>query len=329
MPKISILIPVFNAEKHFRECLESVKNQTFCDWECIVANDGSTDESVQIANEFVNSDHRFKLFSAKHLGNPQYVRDFARLQTSGDWFFNLDADDFLDPNCLEKLVERQKQTHADIVLLQLNLFDDRTQKIIQKIPNSSFDFSQIISGSDAAMKTFENWEIPANGLFQKNLFNFQNTISNDVLNLDEYMSRAVLFNAKTVAFSDASYFYRQHETSLTKKISEAVFSVIHTDKLLENLVKSHFGENSTEAQKVYNTALKHLLHRYTYFFQNQNRFSNDEQHRIQTLFSNAFSELSKRKIWRSDLSVLKKFILIFPPKIISWFACIYARYKRP
>ncbi|MCL2413235.1 MAG: glycosyltransferase, partial [Bacteroidales bacterium] len=157
MAKISILIPVFNAEKYFFECLNSLKNQTFCDWECIIVDDGSTDKSLQIATEFANSDHRFKIFSLEHTGNPQTVRDFARLQSAGDWIFAVDADDYLASDCLEKLVNRQKETNADVVLLQLNLFDNETHQIIQKIPDTTFDFNQIISGSEAVMLTIGGW----------------------------------------------------------------------------------------------------------------------------------------------------------------------------
>lgn len=67
--------------------------------------------------------------------------------------------------CLEKLIERQKQTDTDAVLLQLNLFENETRQIIQKIPNDAFDSSQIMSGGEAVMLTIGTWHISINGLF--------------------------------------------------------------------------------------------------------------------------------------------------------------------
>ena len=329
MTKISIIIPVFNAQDYIRECLESVFNQTFCDWECIIADDGSTDKSMQIATDFANSDQRFKVFLNKHSGNPQNVRHLARLQSSGDWLLDLDADDFLAPDCLEKLTERQKQTNADVVLLQLNLFDHKTHQVFQKIPNTTFDFSKLYAGFEAVMLTVGEWKIAANGLFQKKLYISQELYSNSILNIDEYAQRTVLFEAKTVAFSDASYFYRQHEKSLTKKISENYFSILHTDKLLVRLIVSKFGIDSAEAQKAHDAVLKNLLHLPVYFFQHRNHFSKDEQKRIKTLFLENFKVLSKKDIWISGLHFIKKCVLILPPKAILWIASIYARYKRP
>ncbi|MDR2906992.1 MAG: glycosyltransferase, partial [Bacteroidales bacterium] len=96
MPKISIFTPVYNAEKYLEECLNSVQNQTFADWECWLVDDGSTDGSVQIMHDFAKSDVRFKVLLHEHCGNPQKLRGLAREQASGDWFFDLDADDFIE-----------------------------------------------------------------------------------------------------------------------------------------------------------------------------------------------------------------------------------------
>ena len=327
MTKISIIIPLFNAENYLQECLESVRKQTFHDWECIIADDGSTDKSIQIATEFVNADNRFKMFSIEHSGNPQNVRHFARLNATGDWLLDLDADDFLAPNCLEKLIERQKQTNADVVLLQLNLFDNETDQTLQKIPTTSFDFAQLCSGDQAVMLTVGQWEIPNNGLFRKDLYNLQENYSSNLLNLDEYAQRIVLFNAKTVAFSDAGYFYRQHDQSLTKHITERYFYTIHSDKLLEEFIISKFGKHSKEAIKAKNASIKRLLYLYVRFFQVKKQFSKSDQKCINTLFLEHFKNLSAKEIWSSDLPVFKKCVLTLPAIVISCIACFYAQYK--
>jgi glycosyltransferase involved in cell wall biosynthesis len=65
MSIISIIIPVYNVEKYLRQCLDSVISQTFTDFECICVNDGSTDSSLSILQEYVNKDKRFKIIDKK------------------------------------------------------------------------------------------------------------------------------------------------------------------------------------------------------------------------------------------------------------------------
>ena len=68
MPKISVIIPVYNVEKYLRECLDSVVNQTLKDIEIICVNDGSTDNSLDILNEFSNKDNRVKIINKTNGG---------------------------------------------------------------------------------------------------------------------------------------------------------------------------------------------------------------------------------------------------------------------
>ena len=68
MPEFSIIVPVFNTEKYLRQCLDSVLAQTYPDYECIMVNDGSTDNSVEIAQEYCSIDNRFKLIQKDNGG---------------------------------------------------------------------------------------------------------------------------------------------------------------------------------------------------------------------------------------------------------------------
>ncbi|MDE6040062.1 MAG: glycosyltransferase, partial [Muribaculaceae bacterium] len=67
-PEVSIIVPVYNVEKYVKECLESIASQTFTDWECIVVDDGATDRSGEICDEFANRDQRFKVLHVKNGG---------------------------------------------------------------------------------------------------------------------------------------------------------------------------------------------------------------------------------------------------------------------
>jgi len=330
MPKISIFVPVFNAEKYLEECLNSVSNQTFEDWECLITDDGSTDGSKEFIEMFTKSDARFKAFFFEHCKNIQRLKNFARSKANGELLFDLDADDFLDTNCLEILINRQNQTNADTVILQRVVINEDASQTLKKIPDDNFDFNQIISGKDAGILTIGKWDISTSGLVSKNLYtSLDIDVSDDSLNLDEYVSQATLFASRSVAFCQADHFFRQHEQSRTKTPTLIRFAILHSDKLREDLVISHFGEGSKEALKAKNASIQRLLSLYVYFFQVKEYFTKDEQKRVNTMFLDNLKHLSAKDIWSSDLSILKKCVLLFPPKVTSWIACIYARYKRP
>ncbi len=67
-PKISIIVPVYKVEKYLRRCLDSIVSQTFTDWECILVDDGSPDNSGEICDEYAQKDYRFKVIHQENLG---------------------------------------------------------------------------------------------------------------------------------------------------------------------------------------------------------------------------------------------------------------------
>lgn len=97
MPKFSIIIPVYNVAPYLRECLDSVLAQTFTDWECLCVNDGSTDESGAILDEYAAKDSRFRVFH-KPNGGVSSARNLALDNAKGQWILFLDGDDFYTKN---------------------------------------------------------------------------------------------------------------------------------------------------------------------------------------------------------------------------------------
>lgn len=92
--KISVIIPVYNAEKYLAETLDSVLNQTFTDFEVIAVNDGSTDNSLNILNEYGNKDSRIKIFSNSNSG-VSTARNTGIEKASGEYICFIDADDLI------------------------------------------------------------------------------------------------------------------------------------------------------------------------------------------------------------------------------------------
>lgn len=114
MPAISVIIPIYNVEKYLRRCLDSVLNQTFDDWEAIMVNDGSPDNSIDIMKEYAARDKRFKVVT-KQNGGLSDARNFGMPHAKGDYIMFLDSDDFIHPQTMEITYALAKRDHSDIV----------------------------------------------------------------------------------------------------------------------------------------------------------------------------------------------------------------------
>lgn len=99
MPEISIIVPVYNAEDYLVRCLDSIKKQNFTEWECILVNDGSTDNSVELCNRYADEDSRFKVIN-KNNGGVSSARNVGLDVAVGTWIAFVDSDDFVDPDYL-------------------------------------------------------------------------------------------------------------------------------------------------------------------------------------------------------------------------------------
>ncbi|MCL1868556.1 MAG: glycosyltransferase [Paludibacter sp.] len=126
--KFSIVIPVYNVEKYLRECLESVAAQTFTDFEVICVNDGSTDNSLEIINDFKNSKFKDLKIINKENGGLSAARNAGICASEGDYIFLLDSDDFIAHNALEIL--NKNIDNQDFIWFSGKVFFENTKKEI-------------------------------------------------------------------------------------------------------------------------------------------------------------------------------------------------------
>lgn len=113
-PKISVLMPVYNVEKYLPQCLQSLQNQTFQDFEIVAINDGSTDSSLSLLESYAAQDKRMRIISQKNMGLA-CTRNNLLDQAQGKYFVFVDSDDWIREDCLQLLYDRAEQTNADVV----------------------------------------------------------------------------------------------------------------------------------------------------------------------------------------------------------------------
>ena len=121
---ISIIVTVYNREDFLEECLQSIKNQTYKNFEVIIIDDGSTDKSKEIALKFQNEDNRFKLIASEHIGFP-LAKNLGLANVSGDYIIFLDSDDCAYPQWLELLYNAIVDTGADISTCYYDQFTNK------------------------------------------------------------------------------------------------------------------------------------------------------------------------------------------------------------
>lgn len=113
MPKVSVIIPIYNVEQYLRRCLDSIINQTLTDIEIICVNDGSTDNSPQILEEYAKADNRIKIINQVNSGVSE-ARNTGIKNASGEYIGWVDPDDYVDTDYFEKLYTAATENNADI-----------------------------------------------------------------------------------------------------------------------------------------------------------------------------------------------------------------------
>lgn len=137
---ISVIVPVYNVEKYLRQCLDSVINQTYSDLEILIVDDGSTDSSGAICDEY--KDERFQVYHTENRGLSA-ARNYALDRIHGDYIAFLDSDDWLEETAMEQFITIAETTSADIVACRF--FQEYVGKTVKPI---EIDSEFIVEGSD-------------------------------------------------------------------------------------------------------------------------------------------------------------------------------------
>lgn len=225
---ISIVIPIYNAEKYLEECLNSIKNQTYKNFEVIMVNDGSKDNSETICKSFLKSDSRFRYFT-KENGGVSSARNLGLDNVEGDYITFIDSDDWVDENYLDLLITTVKKNHSDIVVSSYKQFNNidifylRAYSLQEKYllnfeRMNRDDFLTIFPKLMSTNVCFNN---AVAKLFRKELVNdlrFDTSIKYGE-DLDFYFR--LYLNVDSISYVDEpTYIYRSHGDSTTSNFNQ-------------------------------------------------------------------------------------------------------------
>ena len=139
-PLISVVIPAYNAEQFLDETLESVLSQTYENWECIIVNDGSTDNTESVAKKWCEKDTRFRYFYKENSGASD-TRNLGIKKARGEYIAFLDADDLYMPNFLEICLENLVEKDVDLVAPKMLEFWDVQNEVIEDEDKKDYLYS--------------------------------------------------------------------------------------------------------------------------------------------------------------------------------------------
>lgn len=216
--KISIIMPVYNAENYIRQSINSILSQSFKDFELILVNDGSTDNSEKICNEYRMKYNFIKLVSKKN-GGAASARNAGLDIAKGKYIAFADSDDILHRDMYSILYKIAEENNTDIVIC--NFLNINSKENVDLIEYKDIDNIQIFNNIEALNSIYQGFNVrmivPWNKIYKKDLFKM-NRFKEGRICEDEFLAHKILYEAKKIAYVDlVLYYYVQTENSVMRK----------------------------------------------------------------------------------------------------------------
>lgn len=237
--KLSIIVPVYNTEEFLIQCLDSIKNQILNDFECILVDDGSSDKSGKICDDFVKTDGRFSVFHIANSGVSN-ARNFGIEKATGEYITFVDSDDFIESNAYQHILDLMEKDDAEVGCFNFYRFysigDSKKIKF-----NDKKDLYENFISYPINMNSLCNKVVKRNLFIDNEIrFNPDISVSEDLLVSFEILSKSV----KVSYSSEYLYYYRVNCFSATNSaITQR--KIDDTYKVYE-AIKQYCFENSLQ-----------------------------------------------------------------------------------
>ena len=244
-PKISVIVPVYNVEKYLPKCLDSILCQTFSNIEIICVNDGSTDNSRKILEEYKNKDSRIIIVDKKN-GGLSSARNAGMKVAKGEFFSFIDSDDWIDSSMLEKLYKNITSLDTDISICAVHQFDETNQKIDDSNPyytleyfDSSFD-NKSFSYKETKPFIMDVCVMAWNKLYRRSLIDkCKAEFPDGLIFEDGPFFFTIFFKTQKVSIvREFLYYYRVNRTgSIIQKAGKKFIHIIDVAEIMYNKIK--------------------------------------------------------------------------------------------
>lgn len=215
---ISIIVPIYNVEKYLWQCLDSIVAQTYQNFECLLINDGSPDNSADICREYAVRDSRFKYFD-KENGGVSSARNFGIKNSMGNYITFVDPDDWLDSMYLETLYEIMIKHNADVSIACYGAYDEERATYLFYAYGDEYE--KVYSGREVVeqLPKFEGGDLTFQtswGILSKRELFDQITFPEGRVNEDIGTNYKLFMQAKKIVYLHKNlYIYRIRKTSIS------------------------------------------------------------------------------------------------------------------
>lgn len=261
--KFSIIIPIYNVEKYLNKCVESVLNQTYPNIEVILVDDGSTDNSGKICDEYAQKDTRIKVIH-KENGGAGSARNEGLKHANGQYISLIDGDDWISADLFEDACEALKQDPLDIFCF--DYYEATEKQFVEKhtwLSEGYYDKSRMEKEIyPNLIRNINGKRVPPNlcfKIFARNLYEkFQNIVDSSIrIGEDECVCLPCVYNANNIYISHKCYYYyRQNNLSVTKARKEYPWTDI---PLRVNTYRKYLPINEYDFENQINRLIVHEL----------------------------------------------------------------------
>ena len=239
--KLSVIVPVYNTSKYLKKCLDSILNQTFQDIELILVDDGSTDNSYSILEEYKKKYPKKIVLLQKENGGQGSARNLGLKHAKGDYITFVDSDDTIDKNMYDEMYNLAIKRKYDIVVCGLQDYyeqNNSTQEI-------SLNLKEEVSIPEALLKSVPS---VVNKIYHRSLF--KNMLFNETIWYEDFpYSMELIVNAKKIGYIDKpfyQYFHRVKSTMHNENITRNLDILKAYDDLLDYLKENKLYDKYQE-----------------------------------------------------------------------------------
>lgn len=283
MVEITIIIPVYNAEKTIHYCLDSILKQTFQNFEVICVDDGSTDKSACLIENYKIKDNRVILVKQKNSGAAT-ARNVGLEMAKGKYLTFVDSDDFIENDFLRNLYNNKKD--ADIVVSGYTRVKSTFEAIYTKIPKKSLW---------SVFKFSATWgKLYLTEVIRQNNITFEDfRLGEDLV----FLSKILTFSKKVKIIQNIEYNYMFNENSITNTISK-VQKINHASELLRRIMEIFKNEDEEFSKYVYYFLIKTSV--YNIYSQRKNMNTNEKNEEFENNINVINSNYKFRFTWQKD-----------------------------
>lgn len=231
-PTFSFIMPLYNAEKWMKVAISSIINQTNSDWEAVLINDGSSDKTWDVLEEFkLNYPNKFVIKTIKNSG-PAKARRFGAELSSGEYVLFLDSDDYVSDDYIQQMSNTLASSPSIDMIIPELMSEQKDGSWCSFNKTHNLEQGMLFKGKEAFRRTFP-WSIHGFAAYKRSLFleASEGNLEFNRYNADEYVTRVLLLMCDNIGISGGKYFHKANFFSLTKKISLNKLGLLETEKV--------------------------------------------------------------------------------------------------